>query len=159
MTFSSGGNFDIEYSIIQPATKKETIVRAKGKAWFNEEKIAYRFNGTLEDITKQSKAYKKIEINEQKLNVVIEASELGIFELNLKTDVVEYSERFNQIFGYTDEKITHNGFIKHLYPDDVVIRNKAFEKSFETGILRYQSRIIMKDKIHSLDRSNGENFL
>ena len=52
MDFSSGGLYDIEYTIIHPVTRQERIVRAKGKAWFNEDKLAYRFNGTLEDITK-----------------------------------------------------------------------------------------------------------
>lgn len=50
---SSGGHYDIIYSIVHPVTKKETIVRAKGRAWFNEKKIAWRFNGTLQDVTQQ----------------------------------------------------------------------------------------------------------
>ncbi len=53
LNHDSGGLYDIEYTIIHPHTKKERIVRAKGKAFFNEEGIAYRFNGTLQDITEQ----------------------------------------------------------------------------------------------------------
>jgi signal transduction histidine kinase len=55
----SGGYYDIVYTIANKATKQERIVRAKGRAWFNEEKIAYRFNGTLQDITEQETAQRK----------------------------------------------------------------------------------------------------
>lgn len=51
LQFSSGGLYDIEYAIINPKTGVERRVRAVGKAWFNADKIAYRFNGTLQDIT------------------------------------------------------------------------------------------------------------
>jgi len=71
LEYSSGGNYDIEYAIVNPNTKKETIVHAKGKAWFNENKIAYRFNGTLEDVTAKATARKKIEDNEQKIRSIV----------------------------------------------------------------------------------------
>lgn len=53
LQFSSGGRYDVKYTIIHPVSKKETVVRARGRAWFNEKKIAYRLNGTLQDITEQ----------------------------------------------------------------------------------------------------------
>ncbi len=65
LQFESGGTYDIEYTIINPQTKRERIVRAKGKAWFGEDKTAYRFNGTLQDITEQVIVRKKAEKSEQ----------------------------------------------------------------------------------------------
>ena len=61
LDFSSGGNYDVEYVIIHPLTKTERVVRAKGRAWFNNEKVAVRFNGTLQDITSQVIARHEIE--------------------------------------------------------------------------------------------------
>lgn len=66
LDYTGGGNYDIEYTIRNRETKQEKIVRAKGKAWFNEDKIAYRFNGTLQDVTQQFHARKKIEESEQR---------------------------------------------------------------------------------------------
>ena len=71
LDYAGGGHYNIEYTIVNPVSKKETIVRAKGKAYFNEEKMAYRFNGTLQDITDQYKTEKE----RQKLISIIEASE------------------------------------------------------------------------------------
>ncbi len=67
LQYESGGHYDIEYTIVNPVTKQERIVRAKGRAWFGDDKIAYRFNGTLLDITKETIARKKIEASEQRL--------------------------------------------------------------------------------------------
>jgi PAS domain S-box-containing protein len=74
LEYESGGFYDLEYSIINPVTKQERIVRAKGKAWFGEDKKAYRFNGTLQDITQEAIARRKIEENEQRFrNLILQA--------------------------------------------------------------------------------------
>ncbi|MCP2802749.1 PAS domain-containing protein, partial [Salmonella enterica subsp. enterica serovar Typhimurium] len=39
-----------------PVTKKIRHVLAKGRAWFGEDGQAYRFNGTLQDISDQKQA-------------------------------------------------------------------------------------------------------
>lgn len=72
LDFSSGGNYDVEYTIINPDSKKEIIVHARGRAWFNEKKIAYRLNGTLEDVTEQVVARQKIEESEQSIRTLVE---------------------------------------------------------------------------------------
>jgi len=60
LQFESHGYYDIEYTIINSLTKKERIVKAKGRALFNEQQQAIRFNGTLQDITTRVIAEKKI---------------------------------------------------------------------------------------------------
>ena len=74
LQYESGGLYDIEYSILNPVTKQERIVRAKGKAWFRDDQTPYRFNGTLQDITEQSNARRKTEISEAKFrNLILQA--------------------------------------------------------------------------------------
>lgn len=53
LIFESGGNYDIDYTIQNPKNKVERIVRAKGKALFDDQNQPYRFSGTLQDITEQ----------------------------------------------------------------------------------------------------------
>lgn len=73
LDYSNGGRFDIEYTI-QPPFRKKRILRAKGKAWFNEDRIAYRLNGTLEDITEEVQARRSLIENENNLrNIVLQA--------------------------------------------------------------------------------------
>lgn len=65
LDFNSGGNYAIEYTILNAETGKEAIVQAKGKGRFNADKIAYRFDGTLQDVTEQVLARNKIAESER----------------------------------------------------------------------------------------------
>jgi len=73
MTYSSGGNYDIYYTIVNPLDQMPRVVRAKGKALFNELRQAVRLSGVLSDVTEQKK-------DEQRKNDFI-----GIVSHELKT--------------------------------------------------------------------------
>ena len=105
------------------------------------------------DVTEQVLTRRKIEESEATLNIVIEASDLGTWELVLKTMKVKYSKRYLQIFGYTEDiELTHEQLLKHLHPDDLKIRASAFAKAMTTGSLHYESRLIWNDgSIHFME--------
>ncbi len=111
------------------------------------------FIGACMDIHDQVTYQKKLEDHEAKLNIVIEASELGTWELDLKTREVNYSDRYLQILGYNSPvELTHEQIISHLHPEDLGIREKAMHRAFETGVLHYISRIIWNDgSIHWIE--------
>lgn len=69
LQYPSGGHYDIEFNIVHPVTKEERVVRAKGRAWFGSGSTAYRFNGTLQDITKEANDRSIIEASEKRLKV------------------------------------------------------------------------------------------
>ncbi|MEO6000078.1 MAG: PAS domain-containing protein, partial [Chitinophagaceae bacterium] len=74
LLYESGGLYDIEYGITDAVTKQERVIRAKGRAWFGDDKEAYRFTGTLQDITEQVIARIKIETSEAKFrNLILQA--------------------------------------------------------------------------------------
>ncbi|MFZ7114708.1 MAG: ATP-binding protein [Bacteroidota bacterium] len=122
---------------------------------------AYRENdGTISgvlviasDVTEQVLVRKKIEENEARLNIVIDASELGTWELNVKTKQVKYSKRYLQVFGYYEDiELSHDQLLKHLHPDDHKIRAAAFEEAYRTGNLYYESRLVWNDgSIHYME--------
>lgn len=89
LDFSSGGNYDIEYTIVHPHSKKETIVRAKGKAWFDDYKTAYRFNGTLDDVTLQVTARKQIEASEARFRSLITQSPMAMVVFRGPEQIIE----------------------------------------------------------------------
>jgi PAS domain S-box-containing protein len=73
LDYSCGGRFNVEYTIEPPSGKKK-ILRALGRAWFNNEKMPYRLNGTLQDITDEVTSRKSIIKSENNLrNIVIQA--------------------------------------------------------------------------------------
>ena len=111
------------------------------------------------DITEQKMAAQKIKDNETKLILIIEGSELGTWELNLKTNELNYSKKYLEIFGYKEYvPISHADLIKHLHPDDLGIRLKAFEDAKQTGSLQYEARLIWSDNsIHWME-GKGKMF-
>jgi two-component system sensor histidine kinase VicK len=50
---ASGGNYDTEYTILNPQTHIPRIVRAKGRVTFDDQQQPVYFNGTLQDITER----------------------------------------------------------------------------------------------------------
>ena len=52
---ASGGDYDIEYTILNPQTNTTRIVKAKGKTQFDTDGIAVSLNGMLLDITERKK--------------------------------------------------------------------------------------------------------
>lgn len=77
-TWESGGKYDATYTIRNKQSGQKRIVRALGRAWFNGHKVAYRFNGTLQDITKQQKAVDKLTLNEERFRRLVKEVPVGI---------------------------------------------------------------------------------
>lgn len=144
LTYESGGLYDIEYAIINPVTKKERIVRAKGMARFNEDKVPYRFNGTLQDITKQKNSQREIAEAEERTRMATESANLGPFEINLLTKEILASPRFDEIYGVAHSE-RHKDYINAIHPDDMPVRAEAYRRAKETGIMDYEARVPQKD--------------
>ncbi|PKA82434.1 hypothetical protein ATE92_0563 [Ulvibacter sp. MAR_2010_11] len=68
MTYESGGAYDITYLLYEKNSVKKRVVRAIGRAWFNENKEVYRFNGILQDVTEQHVAEAKVQAAMHKLS-------------------------------------------------------------------------------------------
>jgi PAS domain S-box-containing protein len=99
LQFESGGNYDIEYTIINPKTNKERLVRAVGKALFNDDHIASRFSGTLQDITREHTSRKAFEDTFQRLEIALDAGKLGSYDLDLKTGIMICSDQCKLNYG------------------------------------------------------------
>ena len=146
LKYESGGQYDEIYSVVNAITQKETNVHAKGRVWFNEDKLAYRFTGTLEDITEQTIANIKTKEAESHIRTMILESPIGICVLDAETFITEtVNESFVEIAGIPKEQIIGKHYweafseVKHLYFDamnKVIATGEAFiENEIEMVIL------------------------
>ncbi len=60
------------------------------------------------------------ELNEN-LSLVLQASDLGVWDWNLDTNAVNYDKRWCEIIGYEQKELEHNleTFMKLVHPDDI----------------------------------------
>ena len=100
--------------------------------------------GMATDITGQVRARKKVEEAEERMRLSLEAADLGSFEANLLTSEVLTSARFDAIFDIA-HSAKHQQYLQMLHPDDLPLREKAYQQAFETGLLEYEARVVWND--------------
>lgn len=115
---------------------------------------------TVNDVTEQVNARKKVEDAEERLRIALEAAELATWDLDLKTRHLIYSPRLVEIFGMAGvTNVTHKQLRGLIHPGDLKdIVEKAFEKAMVTGVYMYEARIVRKDGILRWIRLQGKVF-
>ncbi|KVV15990.1 PAS domain S-box protein [Flavobacterium sp. TAB 87] len=110
------------------------------------------------EVTSNVVAKKSLKENEQRLSIIIEASELGVWELDLLTYETTISDQALEVLGLANEKFeSHEQLMSKMHPDDLGIRKAAFEKALQTSILHYEIRTIVDDVIHWIE-AKGKVF-
>jgi PAS domain S-box-containing protein len=102
------------------------------------------------EVTDKVNARRSIEEMEERVRLAVEAAEIGTFDLDLNSNVMLTSERFNIIFGF-DRNVSRREFADAIYPDDRPERARAHDEAYKTGTLFYEARVIHPDaSIHWL---------
>ncbi|MDN3588506.1 PAS domain-containing protein [Pedobacter aquatilis] len=115
LNISSGGNYEKEYTII--LSGKPRIVRAKGKALFNNKGQAIRLSGVLQDVTEQVNYRKEISEANTRLKIAMDAGALGSTEVDLETGDMECSDRFKACYGRPlDEPFSYPQLFEAMLP-------------------------------------------
>jgi PAS domain S-box-containing protein len=102
--------------------------------------------GVLSVATEVTQQIRQQQDSQQRLSVAIEAAGFGTWELDYRTNNVEYDERYARLFGYAEYvSMTRQEMIAHFHPDDMPTRRLALEEARHTGNLQYETRIRWKD--------------
>jgi signal transduction histidine kinase len=112
------------------------------------------------ETSKNSKALKKIQDQKQKMNLALEASDIGFFEILVTAQnqlKFEVSESFKKILGLPDP-YTLEDINKVFHPDDIFIRKFALFQALRTGVLSYSSRILVNSEIRWIRVKGKINF-
>ena len=133
---------------------------------FDGDGFVYGVMNTAADVTDLVIANKKVEESEQRyrqteerLRLAIEATELGTWDLDLKTDKIVYSPRLSQIFGH--EFLDNNELRymrRQIHPEDEEVVQQAFNKALVSGNYQYEARIIKPDQNVSWIKTQGKTI-
>src|SRR5690606_2947319 len=127
----TAGNYEVEYSVINPINKKERRLLAKGKALFNAHGSVHRFSGIVQDITEQVSARNKIEESEKRFRKVADSAPVLIWMSG--TDKLSYyfNTAWLEFTGKTMEQEKDNGWIEGIHPDDLERCINMYTNSFD----------------------------
>lgn len=149
--FSSGKVYSEKEKLVRIDGQGELYVDFDYTPLFNHDGSVSGIMVTVYDVTERVAARRKTEENEERLRMVIEASGLGTWELDLTTGGFDYSDKYLASFGIT-ERLSHRDLLAFMHPEDLHIRKKSFEDAFQTGLLHYVSRLRWRDQsIHWIE--------
>lgn len=134
-------------------------VRTHGTVIYDLQHKPLRMLGTVQDATEQKNASTILEESEQRLNIALEATELGTWELNLFNRQPTYSSRYLQILGFNKgEHPQHAELLQRIHPDDRPKRDQAMSEALKTGRLDLEMRIVLPQKEVRWIRARGKLF-
>ena len=117
-----------------------------------------RIVGTHLDLTDRKRTEAALRESEERLTLAFAAAQEGVWDWNLETDAVVYSDRWKAMLGYTGDEIEpHVRAWEHLlHPDDVPRARQLYENVAARGEPKYEGEFRLRHKnghyIHVLTR-------
>lgn len=181
---SRAGSLSEMWQIISPIMKQ--VLKTGEASWYEEQWVPIFRNGEMEDsywtssystvcddfekiegilvamndVTDKVEARKKMEEAEERARLAAEIAQIATWDLDLQTHKMIHSESLATIFGHQKNvQLTYADIIGQFHPDDIVnVVEKAFELSMQSGIYKYEARVIKNNGELGWIRSHGKIF-
>ena len=142
------GRFDMDYEIIRPSDGGRCWVHALGRFVYDANGRPTFLKGTIQDITERKRVQEILDKNRQRLELALDAGQMGAWDLNLVDDSSWRSSRHDQIFGYATPTPHWNRkiFFDHIAPEDRKLVLQNFEVALRTRQLKFECQIIWPDQ-------------
>ncbi len=117
--------------------------------------------GTQQDVTQQKAASDALTRSEERLNLALQASSMGLWEWDVATNELYWSPELRKIYGLSaKEPVTFEMYMGMIHPDDAQHAGQIATESMQTGeTYQFEHRIIQRDgSIHWL-LGTGRAFL
>ncbi len=123
---------------------------------------APRWFGVVADIDGQMRAEEALRDREEQLRLALESTGLGVFEIELATRRMTWSDRCRSIFGFSaDEPVTYRKSRLAIHPDDRGRVISAINRSRDTagsGEFSFEMRIVHTDGRERTVAARGRSF-
>jgi PAS domain S-box-containing protein len=150
-----GKNWSEEYRFLKK-DKSYATVFDRGYALHNEEGVAIRMLGSMQDITSRKVAEDALKESEARTRLAVASAAMGTFEIDVDKQTIIHSRRAAEIFGLDPDKSwSYKNFLDAVIEEDQAIREKAHAIARETGSLLYEARLKLPDRTIRWIRLNG----
>jgi PAS domain S-box-containing protein len=117
-TLESDSDLNIEYRLIG-LEGKVTWVNARGRVERDADGRALRLPGVVVDITERKRAEELLRKSEEQRRLALDAGELGAWNIDPNTKLLESDERFRLIFSGKTEPIDYESAFGMIHPEDL----------------------------------------
>ncbi len=157
--------------VLQNLTPIEREVQSTTGSWFLMRLRPYRtmddkIEGvvvTFVDVTERRRAEKSLRVNERRLQLAREASDLGVVDYNPATGECWLDDRARDLWRFTDqETVSMDLFWSRLHPDDLAVAKAAFSAALspgDDGLYAAEFRVRADEDNERWIRANGKAFL
>jgi PAS domain S-box-containing protein len=100
-------------------------------------------SSAIRDVSERKRVAEALQASEERLQMAVEAAQLGVWDLDLASDRAFRSLRHDQIFGYESLQPEWNPEIAlgHVVPEDRESFQSSFETAFQNNNLSLECRI------------------
>ena len=115
--------------------------------------------GLKEDVTSEQDALKAVQTSEERLALATDASGIGLWDYNLETGAVWWSDRLKEILGINDEDFTGDldALTTRLHPEDAERVMEATREHLKSGVpYGHAYRLRRSDGVYIWVESRGE---
>lgn len=126
----SGGEYDIQYRILRYSDKQPRWIRAQGKVYFNSNKEAERFIGTVLDITEQKTHEQELKNSVELFTTMADNVPAMIWMSGDDKFCDFFNKTWLEFTGRTIKEESNEGWLENVHPDDVQKCIDDYYKSF-----------------------------
>lgn len=122
---------------------------------FDTKGEVYGIMNTGMDVTSLHLAREEAQSASEQLQLAVEASGLGTYEIDLLNGNITTSGNFKSIWNI-EGPITDQAILARLHPDDIPVREKAHKEAEHNGLISYQARILDEEQGVRWTKINGK---
>lgn len=128
-----------EYTLISRSGKTLPVLVYTNRLIKNRK--VYGFISIIVDITEIKENEKKLELYTERLELALLGSDAGLWDWNIETGDVYFSERWCNMLGFESSEINADvsSWTRLIHPDDVVAVDEALKNHLDNKVPLYQS--------------------
>lgn len=103
----------------------------------------------IEEQLEEEEIIHKLKSEALRLSYLLEASNIGTWEWNLKNNKIKFNHKWSEMIGYTLEELGETSldtWIKFVHPDDLKVSNEQLKRIFNKETDYYESEARMRHK-------------